>query len=61
MRPVTGCALLIVPTSAPSEVELCVIQGSGAHSEDAERNETLVNRSALALPLWNVMSVMSSV
>lgn len=37
------------------------MQGNGASSEDAENNETLGNGSMLALPLFNVKSVIYSI
>lgn len=38
-----------------------VVEGNGASSEDAENNETLGNGSMLALPLFNVKSVIYSI
>lgn len=61
MRQVTGSALLMVPTSAPWEAELCAMQGSGARSGDAERNKTLANGSVPTLPLCDVKSVTYSI
>lgn len=53
----TGCALLIVPTSAHSEVGL----SCRGMVPILKKHETLVNGSLLALPLFNVKSVIYSI
>lgn len=57
VQQVAGCALLIVPTSAPSEVGLSC-RGTVPILKNLE---ALVTRSLLALPLFNVKSVIYSI
>lgn len=54
---VAGCALLVVPTSAHSEVGL----SRRGTVPMLKKHETLVNGSLLALPLFNVKSVIYSI
>lgn len=57
VQQVAGCALLIVPTSAPSEVGL-----SRRGTVPILKNpEALVTGTLLALPLFNVKSVIYSI